>query len=510
MAMDERNLTTYNNVSSNILIFIICLLIACNSKEMANQSNQKNFGEKIEDVAMVTSKSNETGSFTPVTTFEHGDVGRSHRFDKAIFGGDIIDGSNNEVHIRTAQALYPGAYNMVTRSPEELYIYFGVYGEVEAAKGPTVARLNAHTLEEVWRTTVKEFSPEEWNYPGVLSLHDNGNLYLVGGNIIASLDPETGKVIKSANLPTANAKNSSYNGFVSTSDGTIFVKPLYRSCDKKGGMALLKCPDSETPSVLSAIDPNSLEVIAQVEVSESVFGRLIVGTHEGKDFVYMQGIKSLFRYHWDGTSLALDENWGPIRVIKDGQVGTASPSITEDWLFFQTNGLPSSTTPMTVWAISTQNAELRYSIEPFSDLTKGQSFNVSMGAFDPENERIYVADTGVGYIAALSFDKSKGLETLWRKAQTTLSYTMLVNSVNQRVFVASDLTGLGSRVNPFLAQKEQVVFRNATTGLELARSDKLVRMNSGANLVAGFDGRFYFLGKDSKISELSISRVNKQ
>ncbi|MDE0111575.1 MAG: hypothetical protein OXN84_04720 [Albidovulum sp.] len=57
------------------------------------------------------------------------------------------------------------------------------------------------------------------------------------------------------------------------------------------------------------IDTDRLGVIAQVDVGESVFSRLIVGTHGGEGFSNMQGFLSLllFRYRRDGASLAMNE-----------------------------------------------------------------------------------------------------------------------------------------------------------------------------------------------------------
>ncbi|MDE0303806.1 MAG: hypothetical protein OXI87_02815 [Albidovulum sp.] len=80
------------------------------------------------------------------------------------------------------------------------------------------------------------------------------------------------------------------------------------------------------------IDPDTLGVTAQVDVGESVFSRLIVGTQDGEGFSNMQGSLSLllFRYRRDGASLAMDEQWGFVRLPKDGQVGTVSPTIAGD------------------------------------------------------------------------------------------------------------------------------------------------------------------------------------
>lgn len=443
------------------------------------------------------------GIYQTATAFEHGDAGRSHTFGGAVFSGDMVTPEKNKVLTKEAPSLYPGAYNIVTREKDELYVYFGVYGDADDAKGPAIAKLDARTLEEIWRTEIADFSDTTWNYPGVLSLHGNGNLYVIGGNILATVDADTGALIKQATLPSKDGPNSSYNGFITTSDGTIFTKPIYRSCAERGGQALLKCPDATTPSILLAIDPDTLEIIANVPVPEPVFGRLIVGTHGEDDYVYMQGAKNLFRFRWDGEALAIDNQWGFVNVLSEGQTVAASPSVGDEWLFFQTNGAPSNV-PMSVWAISTVDSNQRFSIQPFSGLSFKKSFNFSMGTFDPETNRVFVADAGAGYIGALQFNPDTGFTRLWYDEQTTFSYTMLVGLPDRRVFVATGVTGVGSNINPLLARREQVFFRNASTGDILAESERLNRMSLGANLVAGFDGRFYYLGQDSRILEISV------
>ena len=140
------------------------------------------------------------------TAFEHGDAGRSHTFGKAIFTKDESKARDFSVAIREAKGRYPGAYNIVTRAPEEIFVYFGVYGDVKESTGPTVAKLNANTLEEIWLTQIAAFDDKTWNYPGVLSLHGNGRLYAVGGNILAMLDPDTGAILKQTELPSAKPK----------------------------------------------------------------------------------------------------------------------------------------------------------------------------------------------------------------------------------------------------------------------------------------------------------------
>jgi hypothetical protein len=62
----------------------------------------------------------------------------------------------------------------------------------------------------------------------------------------------------------------------------------------------------------------------------------------------------------------------------------------------------------------------------------------------------------------------------------------------------------GFVLNPMKAKNEQVVFRDAVTGRELARTWRLPRMSDGANISPGFGGRVYFPGKDGKVYEITV------
>ncbi|MEM7800488.1 MAG: hypothetical protein AAF633_14935, partial [Chloroflexota bacterium] len=156
------------------------------------------------------------------------------------------------------------------------------------------------------------------------------------------------------------------------------------------------------------------------------------------------------------------------------------------------------------WAVSTSDASKAFSINPFADLTTDQSFNISKGSFDAENGLAFAVDALAGYAAGLRFDPATGFEVDWREPQTTLSYQTLINPAEERVIVMSDLSGRGSRLNPFMAENEQLVFRDAQTGEELARTDDLPRLISGATITPGFDGRIYFPAADSKLYEISV------
>jgi hypothetical protein len=141
-------------------------------------------------------------------------------------------------------------------------------------------------------------------------------------------------------------------------------------------------------------------------------------------------------------------------------------------------------------------------IRPFEDIETRFSFAVAHGAFDTASRLLHTADTGTGYVSAMRFDPESGFEVVWREEQTTSVFQQLIGNAEERVVVTSEL--LNFRLNPLTATNEQVVFRDAATGRELARTGNLPRMSDGANISPGFGGRVYFPGKDGRIYEVSV------
>lgn len=452
--------------------------------------------------ANITPGPNDTDLYTTVNAAEHADYARSHIFEYAIFGGSLDEDVSNRAIVRATAADYPGAYNVVTRNSDELFVYYGVYGEVEGATGPAVAHVDANTLEEVWNTQLADYRDNEtaWNYPGVIGLHGNGTLIIVSGNTAAVIDPDTGDIINQVDLPQDDPALGSYNGFATTSDGTLFTKALFRNCDEIGSTALARCLDTEETQTLLALDPVSLEIITQVELPVFSTGRIPIAVHDGVDYVYMPGVSEVYRYRRENQALVLDQEWGFVSVIEEGDLGAMAPNIIGDWAFVQVN--TGTDKPMPVWAISTRDSSQRYLIQPFDDIDTRFSFGVAHGAFDTASGLLYTADTGTGYVAAMSFDPETGFEVVWREEQTTSVFQQLIGTADERVVVTSDLVNF--RLNPLTATNEHVVFRDAATGRELARTGNLPRMSQGANISPGFGGRMYFPGVDGRIYEVSV------
>jgi hypothetical protein len=449
----------------------------------------------------ITPGPNDTDLYTTVNAAEHADYARSHIFEYALFGGSLDPDASNRAIVRATAPVYPGAYNVVTRNPDEIFVYYGVYGEVEGSTGPAVALLDANTLEEVWNTQLAVYENETaWNYPGVVGLHGNGTLIVVSGNTAAVLDPDTGEIINQVDLPQDDPALGSYNGFATTSDGTLFTKALFRNCDAEGSAALSQCLDTEETQTLLALDPVTLEIITQVELPVFSTGRIPIALHDGVDYVYMPGISEVYRYRWENQSLLLDEDWGFVSVTEEDDLGAMAPNVIGNWVFVQVNtGTPK---PMPVWAVSAVDPSERILIRPFEDIETRFSFGVAHGAFDTASGLLFTADTGTGYVCAMTFDPESGFELVWRKEQTTSVFQQLIGTPDERVVVTADM--LNYRLNPMKATNEQVVFRNAATGRELARTGNLPRMSNGANISPGFGGRVYFPAVDGRIYEVSV------
>jgi hypothetical protein len=71
----------------------------------------------------ITPGPNDTDLYTTVNAAEHADYARSHIFEYAIFGGSLDEDANNQAIVRATAADYPGAYNVVTRNPGEIFVY---------------------------------------------------------------------------------------------------------------------------------------------------------------------------------------------------------------------------------------------------------------------------------------------------------------------------------------------------------------------------------------------------
>jgi hypothetical protein len=410
----------------------------------------------------------------------------------------------------SSQQVYVTPYNIVDHGPNQLFIYGGGYGDNPAASGSFVARVDPGTMNEIWRRVLINTNVTgEWDYPGVLNVTANGDLVVIYGYHIAKLDPATGEVLARTALPTGSslAKNTSYNGYDAFPDGTIIAKTVNRQpgCTEQGFSAFLKCPNpaQTPPSVMVAVNPNTLKVIAQITLPEMIGGRATTTTWDGKDVVYLPGASKLYRYVYQNGKFTPDPTWGPVPYLKSGQTAASALAVMGDYVVGMTNGGAPTSTPMSVIAVSQADSMQVSNLQPFANSGAKMSFIPSMVSVDPPNHRVYAMDAGAGKLAGVNLTNGK-LSVAWSTDQTTLSFTTLIGPADHRVLIGTDIP-----IKYFKQLKsytsEAVVWRNAQTGAQLARSSDLPKMSSGILVTPGYSGLQYFLSADGHIITLEVT-----
>lgn len=456
--------------------------------------------------------------YPSVVAFEHFDSGRTHAFRCARFAG-AFDAPNQVVVRKAAEGLLT-PYNLVIGEAGARFVYGGAYGDYPGAPGSFVARLGPDGAE-VWRRQLFDAvaEPARWNYPGVAGVLADGFVYAAYTDEIARLDPRSGAVVAKAKLPaSASAMDAAYNGFNAFSDGRLVMKSVNRAegCGQQGFSAFLRCEGARdvANSMIAVVDPASMEVLASHEAREHIGGRLTTARFEGVDRLYLVGARSLYRYNWDGARLALDEDWGPVRYLLPGQSPAPAAAVLGDWVVLQTNAVPAKT-PLSVVAVNQRDGRL-VRINPFENVPPweytfgSKSFLPAMLSVDPVNSRIYIADAGYGLVAAYAFNQTTAkMRKLWMQKQRTMNFSTLIGSPAERVWIGTDIRGLCLFMKCLRSHRtEEVVFRNAATGKEIGRSEKLPKMTTGALVTPGEDGKLTYLGLAGEIFEITVAPAN--
>ncbi len=365
------------------------------------------------------------------------------------------------------------------------------------------------------------------HYPGTQALLDNGKLYVIYGYHLAEIDPSTGNVIATLTLPTGQAApaDTTYNGFSATRDGTLVAKAFYREagCTVQGPNALANCPDpSNVPnSVLVTIDPRAMKVIDQTTLSADVIGRVTVGEHQGHEYAYLFVVNTCLRYEVKKGHLTLDSTWKPGPLLLSGQTPGWAMVVLNDWVVGQSNGLPASA-PLSVFAINQGDAAKQFMLQPFAGDpipplvklafskqapggTQAVSWNAATVSVDPHSNLIYAMDALPGEIAAVRLSSS-GLHTAWKVAQTTTEFIAIIGPPDRRVIVGSDIPGAEV---PDLNTEDEVVWRKAATGEEIARSAALPAMTSGTMVQPSYRGDMFYPGAAGSIYKLQPAPIRR-
>jgi hypothetical protein len=375
-----------------------------------------------------------------------------------------------------------------------------------------------------------------------MAIMSDGDIYVVSGYRVFKVDPEDGTVIDTLELPTMvymrnnypdtpatydttltdNAVNTSYNGLNALPDGTLILKSLYRnaSCDLNGPTAILQCPDAQDvpASNLITVDPTTMGIIDQITLPAFAGARPTVTTFDGVDYVYLlEKTSNAVRYSVTDGQLSLDTSWTPAAVPYPDQTTGGSLIVFGDWILGATNTVPAAG-PLTVFAISQSDASNMLLAQPYVDdpippeLSKAFATAAAGGVpavswagmsleADPENGLFYGVETLARKVAAFRITQA-GITIEWKKDQTTTEWATLIGPRDQRVWVGTDIPGAQI---PGQNKNDVVVFRDAATGRELARSKRLPVMTMGSAVQPGYDGSVYFPGATGTLVKLTPS-----
>lgn len=460
--------------------------------------------------------------YQTIAPYEHADSERTTLFPCARFPGSMTGA--NVVEPGSQVGGYYTPFNLATRRPNEMYVYFGGTGNATPPALQTyVAKLQTGTPGQVWRTPLSDATQNnELHLSGAVDVLANGDLVAISDHTLYKLNGDTGQILAKNDMPTglSEPNNSAFNGISAFPDGTIIARSMNRppGCTKNGYPAAASPPPAGCPgapysapgSVLVAVHPKNLKVLNWIQMSQNIAGRVTTTVFHGHRYIYVTGYTQVYRYEWDGTKITQDAGWGPVTYTTPGQGPAGAPVVMNDWVVLSTNGNP-STTPLSVVAISQADAGKVARIEPNPTVQPGQvSYYYAKVSADPDNNRIYVMDAGLGTATAVDL-RGGQLSQAWKVNEFSNSYITLIGPKNQRVFVNTNIkpnpgvpvTGIDP--GPEGANyTEQIQWRDAATGRLLAASDYYPPAALAAQVPPGYGGLIYDLLNDGTIVPLTV------
>jgi len=331
----------------------------------------------------------------------------------------------------------------VLGDPGEVYLL--THSALRANIGlPTTAcveRIDPHSLRTLERSPRLPGGPM---WPGGMAIHRNGDIYVVYGRYAHRLDRHC-QPKQSLQLPI----NQPYNSFVVLDNGLIVTKNL-----------------SDTVAAqLVVLDPERLQLVGTaLDCPEPSIARLsAVG-----NTVYVVGIRSIFRYHWDATSQALrwDAHWRWDYVGATGQSYGWDVVIDGQNAWFMDNGRHRyrinmhgagvSPTPNRLLRVSLHDSQ-DHSAQAISGLPAGSITNPPL--VDVQRQIVLGYDAANRFLRAWRIGPAgQGLSPLWEKADFGVASHMVLLPASGQVVL-----------NDYRRWGEEVVVLDIASGAECAR-----------------------------------------
>ncbi len=261
-----------------------------------------------------------------------------------------------------------------------------------------IERIDPVTLESV-KISPKLKGGNIW--PGGFAVHRNGDLYVTYGSYCHRLDPDC-NLVASYQLP----KTEPYNSLVILDNGYLVMKQL-----------------SDTDrAVLSILDPETLKPVCEpIEALEPSISRL---SSKGNT-VYVTGITSIFRYHWNDQSqkAELDDGWIFDYIKGSLQSYGWDPVISGRNAWFMDNGKHRfqvsminagvHSTPLNYIRVSLDDTK-NFNIAPISGLANGSITNPPL--YCSQRKILVAFDSANSVICAFKYAEESGdLSKIWEK-----------------------------------------------------------------------------------------------
>ncbi|MEY3575339.1 MAG: hypothetical protein RLZZ88_482 [Actinomycetota bacterium] len=366
---------------------------------------------------------------------------------------------------------------VVVASQDEVFLLCHTGGDDAVS---WVERIDPVTLEPL---ASSEKLPGGPAWPGGVSVHANGDLYVVFGNHAHRLSREL-QLLASRELP----RHRPYNSFVTLPDGHLVTK------DFSGSRPGAEVSEPFAATQLVVLEPDSLAVVATLDVPEASIARLSADDND----VYVVGTTALWRAQWNGTSLLLDRRHGTYRQLA-GQGFGWDAVIADGSAWFLDNGEGTHRFAGTLRGVGVATAPLhlvrvrlddfRVSLTEICGLAGGVVANPPV--VDDQRKIVVGFDSGNGILAGFAYDDAS-VRPLWSHAQNHGSHMLWYPDSGELVSAHHDVErGI-----------EQVVVRDIATGVEKARVDTASPIQSVVFPACGTRRDFYWC------SMLAVSRIS--
>ena len=331
----------------------------------------------------------------------------------------------------------------VLGAPGEVYLL--THSAIRSSLGlPTTAcveLIDPLTLKTVHRSPRLNGGPM---WPGGMAIHRNGDIYVVYGRYVHRLNRLC--------QPLAELKlalDQPYNSFVILDNGMLVTKNLSETCNARLSVIdatslLPACPDSECP------EPS----VARLSSTGNT--------------VYVVGLRSIFRYHWDDDvgRLVFDDDW------RFDYIGSSTQSFAWDVVldgrnaWFMDNGKHRYRTRMIGAGVNpAPNRLIRVSMSDAGDHqivpvcgAKGGSIT-NPPLIDLQRQIVIGYDSANRYLRAWRFDLATNQMTpLWEKAPFGCASHMILYPDTGELLI-----------NDYRNNGEEVVLLEIESGAEIGR-----------------------------------------